>query len=334
MSSVGIRDIAKAAGVSTATVSRALRGFATVDPELRDHVLAVADSLNYVGSPAAAALSTGKMNAIGIITPHLSRWSSMRMVGGIERELRGSGLDLVLYSMGDPNDPHPRPPIQRLRTRVDAFIAMSVAAESPDLEALLALDVPVCLIGTESDLVSCVLIDDTEGARTATSHLVALGHARIGLIFGRQIRDPLVLEHTRYLGYVAGLNDAGLEPQPELEVAGGFTIDGGEQAMHRLLDLPEPPTAVFAMSDEMAFGALRALAARGLRAGRDLALVGFDGHDMADYLGLSTIAQPLEQIGGAAATEILASLEEGDRPATKTVLGTRLVVRQSSRPRI
>ncbi|MCC6495558.1 MAG: LacI family DNA-binding transcriptional regulator [Propionibacteriaceae bacterium] len=333
MNSIGIRDIARAAGVSTATVSRALRGFATVDPELRDHVLAVAERLNYVGSPAAAALSTGKMNAIGIITPHLSRWSTMRMVEGIERELRGSGIDLVLYSMGDPNDPHPRPPIQRLRTRVDAFVAMSVAANSPDLEALLAVDVPVCLIGTESEMVSCVLIDDTEGARTATAHLLGLGHTRIGLIYGRQIRDPLVLEQTRYLGYLAALGGAGLESSAELEVSGGFTIAGGEQAMMRLLDLPEPPTAVFAMSDEMAFGALRALDARGLTPGSDIALVGFDGHDMADYLGLSTIAQPLEQIGTAAAKVILQSLDQDDRPPTKTILGTQLIARRSTQAR-
>jgi DNA-binding LacI/PurR family transcriptional regulator len=328
--SVGIRDIAKAAGVSTATVSRALRGFSTVDAELREHVLRVAGELGYVGSPAAAALSTGRMSAVGIITPYISRWSFGRMLSGVERELRAAGLDVLVYCVGDPSDPHPVPPLQRLRTRVDGFLVMSIAADSPDLEGLFGLDIPVSLIGTSAPGVSCVMIDDTAGARAATDHLLSLGHTRIGLIYGRENHDPLVLEHPRYLGYLEALREAGLEPDPTLELPGQFSVPGGEQAMRQLLELDDPPTAVFAMSDEMAFGAMRALWDSGREPGPDMALIGFDGHDMADVFSLSTVVQPLEELGRYGARSIVNALANPAQPPELTVLPTELVVRASS----
>ncbi|HET7398730.1 MAG TPA: LacI family DNA-binding transcriptional regulator [Intrasporangium sp.] len=327
---VTVKDVARAAGVSTATVSRALRGFATVDPETRAHILRTAERLDYVGSPAAAALSTGRTRSIGIITPYISRWSFARMLSGIERELRANELDVVLYCLGDPSDPHPAPPLHRLRRRVDGFIVMSVAAESPDLEELFKVEVPVSLIGTSAPGVASVLIDDTAGARTATEHLLSLGHRRIGLIYGRENRDPLVLERPRYLGFVAALEEAGIAPDPALEQAGHFTVEGGEEAMRRLLDADEPPTAVFAMSDEMAFGALRALRDLGREPGLDVALVGFDGHEMADVFGLSTVSQPLESLGSQGARNLVAELAQPGRPREVTVLPTELIVRSSS----
>ncbi|MGO4602514.1 LacI family DNA-binding transcriptional regulator [Terrabacter sp. 2YAF2] len=327
---VTVKDVAKAAGVSTATVSRALRGFDTVDPATREHVLRTAETLHYVGSPAAAALTTGRMNSVGIITPYISRWSFARMLSGIERELRASDLDVVLYCLGDPSDPHPAPPIQRLRKRVDGFIVMSVAAESPDLRGLFELDVPVSLIGSSAEGASSVMIDDTAGARTATEHLIGLGHQRIGLIYGRENRDPLVLERPRYLGFVAALEEAGLTVDRTLEEAGHFTVSGGAEAMRRLLKAPEPPTAVFAMSDEMAFGAISALREAGLEPGQDLALVGFDGHDMAQFFGLTTVVQPLEDLGAHAARRFVEALARPGRPPIHSVLPTELVVRHSS----
>jgi len=328
--SVTVRDIARAAGVSTATVSRALRGFTTVDPAIAEHVHRVAKRLDYIASPAAAALATGRTNTIGIITPYVSRWSFARMLSGIERELRASNVDLLLYCLGDPSDPHPAPPHQRLRKRVDAFVVMSVAAESPDLEGLFKLGVPVTLIGSSAQGSSSVMIDDFAGARTATEHLLGQGHVKVGLIYGRENRDPLVLERQRYLGYVAALESAGLGIDRTLEVPGSFTIDGGTHAMRRLLERPDPPTAVFAMSDEMAFGAIRAMREAGVRPGPDIAVVGFDGHEMADVFDLSTISQPLEQLGVAAARNILADLSTRDCAREAAVLPTELIVRGSS----
>ena len=142
---VTVKDIARVAGVSTATVSRALRGFETVSPQIRDHVLEVARRLDYVGSPAAAALSTGRTGSIGIITPFVDRLAFQRMLTGIERELRDSRTDFLIYCTGDPSDPHPVPPHQRLARRVDGFLVLSLSAQSPDLEKILQLRMPITM---------------------------------------------------------------------------------------------------------------------------------------------------------------------------------------------
>ena len=330
--SVTVKDVARAAGVSTATVSRALRGFPSVDPAIRAHVLAIAQGLDYVGSPAAAALSTGRTNSIAIITPYVARWSFARMLSGVDRVLRTTNMDLLLYRLGDPSDPHPVPAHRRLRHRVDGFLVMSIAAGSPDLDEILRLNMPVTLVGSTRDGVASVSIDDRAGARAATNHLLDQGHTKIGLIYGRERTNPLALEHQRYLGFADALRDADVAERPEREASGMFTLEGGAAAMRTLLELPEPPTAVFAMSDEMAFGAMRAMRIAGVRPGHDIALIGFAGHELADGLDLSTIAQPLEELGALAVQNILDDIAQPDRPRLTTVLPTELVVRGSTSP--
>jgi len=328
--SVTVRDVARAAGFSTATVSRALRGFPSVDPLIRAHVIAVARGLDYVGSPAAAALSTGRMNSIAIITPYVARWSFERMLSGVDRVLRTTDMDLLLYRLGDPSDPHPAPAHRRLRHRVDGFLVMSIAAGSPDLEEILRLNMPVTLVGSTREDVASVSIDDRAAARVATGHLLDQGHTKVGLIYGRERTNPLALEHERYLGFVDALRAADVAEHQEREAPGMFTVDGGAAAMRELLALPEPPTAVFAMSDEMAFGAMRAMRIAGVRPGHDIALIGFDGHELADVLDLSTIAQPLEELGALAVQNILDDIAQPGRQRLKTVLPTELVVRGST----
>lgn len=328
--SVTVKDIARVAGVSTATVSRALRGLESVDPATRHHVLDVAKRLEYVGSPAAAALSTGKAGSIGIITPYVDRWSFGRMLAGIEHELRAAHFDLLLYCTGDPSDPHPVPPHQRLARRADGFLILSVAAESPDLEEIFKLRMPVTMIGASAPWTSSVRIDDRAGAVKATTHLIERGHDRIGLIYGRETNNPMVLEHQRYLGYAEAMERAGLDRDKNREARGDFTVQGGARAMSELLDAASPPTAVFAFSDEMAFGAIQAMKKRGVLPGQDVAIIGFDGHDLAAVLDLSTVSQPLELIGSTAAKNLLADLQDPSRERSAQVLPTELIPRGST----
>ncbi|UUL75628.1 LacI family transcriptional regulator [Pseudarthrobacter sp. Fe7] len=298
--------------------------------ETREHVLEVAHRLEYVGSPAAAALSTGKAGSVGIITPYVDRWSFGRMLGGIERELRAANVDLLLYCTGDPSDPHPLLPHKRLARRADGFLILSVAAESPDLEEIFKLRMPLTMIGASAPWTSSVRIDDRDAAATAIGHLVERGHQRIGLIYGREKANPIVLEHQRYLGFSDAMERAGLELDDSIQAPGGFTVAGGEEAMVRLLDAEQAPTAVFAFSDEMAFGALQAMRRRGLRPGYDIAIVGFDGHDMSGLLDLSTVSQPLELIGATAARNLLADMNDPSRERKAVVLPTELVPRGST----
>jgi len=325
-----IRDVAREAGVSTATVSRALRGLPNVDPITREHVRRVADRLDYVISPAASRLASGRAGSIAVITPFVARWYFSKVLNGVEKVLQRSDLDLLLYSTGDPSEPHRVPPHRRLRRRVDAVMVIGLPVDVPDVQELLDLDLPVTLIGSRSAGVSSVSIDDVEGARMATQHLVNLGHERIGLISGRPLPTPFLPENDRLAGYSQALAASGLQADPALQVPGFFTIEGGEHAMTAQLAQRTPPTAVFAMSDEMAFGALRALRRHGLQPGADVSVVGFDGHEMADLLDLTTVCQPAEEIGSVAARCLLDLLDHPEHVPQALRLPTQMYVRGST----
>jgi LacI family transcriptional regulator, repressor for deo operon, udp, cdd, tsx, nupC, and nupG len=164
----------------------------------------------------------------------------------------------------------------------------------------------------------------------ATQHLINLGHERIGLISGRPLPTPFFPENDRLAGYLQALAASGLDADPALQVPGFFTIEGGEHAMTAQLAQRTPPTAVFAMSDEMAFGALRALRRHGLQAGRDVSIVGFDGHEMADLLDLTTVCQPAEELGQLAARSLLDLLDHPEHAPQVRCLPTQLYVRGST----
>lgn len=341
-----IRDVAQAAGVSTATVSRALRGLGNVDPATAEHVRRVADRLDYSVSSAASRLASGRSGSVAVLTPWISRWYFATLLAGIERVMQGAGIDLLLHRVGDQNmgdhnmgDQPARkgiPADRRLHSRVDGVLALALPAASPDVSGLRRRRIPVTLVGSRREGMASVSIDDTAGARVATQHLVNLGHTRIGLIagqLGEHAAQPDMPESSRLAGYLEVLHSAGIPDDPALRVPGLFTSAGGEEAMNTLLAQRDPPSGVFAMSDEMAFGALRALRRHGLQAGRDVALVGFDGHDMADLLDLTTISQPVEQLGEQGAELLLSRLHDGGIEPESRVLPTTLRVRGSTAPR-
>ena len=325
-----IRDIAREAGVSTATVSRALRGLPNVDPVTRERVRQVAERLDYVVSPAASRLASGRAGSIAVITPWIARWYFGRVLSGIEKVLASSDLDLILSSIGDPSELHHVPPHRKLRRRVDGFLVISLPPSTAGVSEIFESNVPIALIDTERDGCWSVGIDDRNGARMAVQHLINLGHERIGLISGRVMPTPFRPEENRWVGYRDTLVEAGLPVEADLEACGHFTIDGGERAMTTLLARPNPPTAVFAMSDEMAFGALRSLRAHGLQPGRDLSVVGFDGHEMSEFLDLTTVVQPVEEVGARAAQALLDAIDNPGAEPSKVVLPLDMVVRGST----
>ncbi|MDN4479673.1 LacI family DNA-binding transcriptional regulator [Demequina muriae] len=327
---VTVKDVARVAGVSTATVSRALRGFESVDPAVRAHVLDVAQRLDYVGSPAAAALTTGKAGSVGLITPFVDRLGFQRMLAGIESEMRGSDLDLLLHCTGDPSEPHPVPPHKRLARRVDGFIVLSISADSRDLEQILRLGMPVSMFGSRGADTSSVRVDDRAGASRAIDHLVDLGHRRLGIIYGREAVDAGVLEHEMHVGVRDAAERARISLDQNLIVAGDYTTSGGAIAMEQLLAGEDPPTAVFAFSDEMAYGAMRTMREHGLVPGRDIDLIGYDGHPMSDVLDLSTIELPFEEIGSTLARNLLDELQTPTGTHRVVTLPTRLAVRGST----
>lgn len=329
--SITIRDVAKAAGVSTATVSRALRGLPNVDQATRDRVIQVAAELDYVVSPSASRLASGRTGSIGVITPYISRWFFATVIAGIESSLHAAGMDLLLLGVGDPEVEITFPAAQRLRQRVDGVLIVALPPDDPDMRAIVELGIPTGLIGSTFTGTSSIVIDDVEAGRIATQHLLNLGHRRIGLIGGRPTEDSSNAVLDRDRGYFNAITEAGIDPDPLMETFGYFTISGGEKAMSALLAQKEPPTAVFAMSDEMAFGAIRSLRSHGLVPGKDVSIVGIDGHDMSELMNLTTVEQPVREMGYQAAQSLLAHIMTPANARVETVkMPTHLVVRDST----
>jgi DNA-binding LacI/PurR family transcriptional regulator len=327
-----IRDIAREAGVSTATVSRALRGLPNVDPTTRHHVMSVADRMDYVISPTASRLATGRTKAIAVITPFVSRWYFATVLSGAERVFHEADFDLLLFGTGEPSEPHRVPSHRRLRHKADGFLVLSLDPESDDVAGLFDLDLPVVLVGTTSDRAVATMVDDVVGARTATQHLVDLGHREIAIISGRMLPSPFTPDADRYKGFLQTLAAAGITPNPNFFAYGSFTIAGGEAAMERLLAEPDRPTAVFAISDEMAFGAMRAMRRHGLKPGREISIVGYDGHELADLLDLTTVIQPVEQLGVRGAQLMLERLLDPSLPVRLIIYPIQLAARGSTGP--
>jgi LacI family transcriptional regulator, repressor for deo operon, udp, cdd, tsx, nupC, and nupG len=333
---ITIRDVAEAAGVSTATVSRALRGLPHVDPQTRERVEQVAKELDYVVSPSASRLASGRTGTIAVIAPFIARWFFSTVLSGVESVLQASDIDLLVFEVGDPAANYRVPPEQRLRGRVDGLLVVALPSDESAVADLLSLGLPVSLIGSTAVGVPSVSIDDVAAGRIATQHLINIGHERIGIITGQPNPTGFTPAEHRRQGFRAALDEAGLVSGPELEGYGYFTVAGGEQAMTGLLALAKPPTAVFAASDEMAFGAIRALQRHGLRPGNDVAIIGVDGHDLSDLLDLSTVVQPVRDLGRMATEALLAQLRlpraERGQVATATAVPTTLVVRGSTVP--
>ncbi|MFU8873475.1 LacI family DNA-binding transcriptional regulator [Micromonospora sp. SL4-19] len=350
-----IDDVARLAGVSTATVSRALRGLPTVSAATRRRVLAAAEQLQYAVSPNASRLAGGKTGTVAIVVPRITRWFFGTVVEAVEDFLDQNGYDLLLYNLGGREQTRQR--VLRtasLHKRVDAIILVATPLRPTDVTALTKLDLPGVTISSGSGVPGWpyVRIDDVAAARTATRHLLDLGHTRIAHISGDPDDELAFTTHLdRRHGYQEALRAAGIRPDPSLDVESQFTIDGGIRATAELLARGEPPTAIFAACDEMAMGAMTALRDAGLRVPQDVSVIGVDDHDLAGVLGLSTIAQPAAEQGLLAARILLDPLgvrtadpypgvaphlrdavADGEPPTPSVILPTRLVVRESTAP--
>ena len=307
---VTIEDVAQRAGVSTATVSRALRGLPHVSAGTRSEVARIAVEMGYVASKSASNLATGRTRTVGVVTPHIAKWFFAQAIEAVEQELRQQGYDVLLVVL-PPTSSEGRPAFdpEVLRQRVDAVAVLTVPLTGSELDALRRLRMPIVFVGGSVSGLMSVRIDDLAVGRLATEHLISLGHRRIAHIGG----DPdephnFSAPVDRRAGWASALRAAGLVPDPALDVAGFFSLEGGTTAMEQLLALEEPPTAVFAGSDEMAFGALAALRRAGLDSPGDVSVIGVDDHELSALMDLTTVRQPVTDQGRTAGCLLLAAL--------------------------
>jgi DNA-binding LacI/PurR family transcriptional regulator len=326
-----IEDVARLAGVSIATVSRSLRGLPDVAASTRDRVFAAARQLDYVASPFAARLASGRTATVGVVVPFVNRWYFAEVLGAIEAVLHDAGFDLLLYNLGDPAGRERFFTEMPVRKRVDALVVASLVLSDAETEVLHALGVPVGVLGVEHAEFHSTRIDDAYGASVAVGHLLELGHRRIGLIAG-EMADPMRFTppHHRRRGYLETLDAAGISYERGLEALGYFTVAGGEAATAELMSRPDRPTALFAEADEMAYGALRALRRAGLKVPEDIAVIGFDDHVTAELFDLSTIRQPVVEQAAELMNRLLAVMSLTDPAPDVHVLPTKLIVRGST----
>lgn len=327
-----IKDVARLAEVSVATVSRVLTGSAPVAEPTRRRVEAAATSLRYAPHAAARSLSSRRTGALGVVLPDLYGEFFSEFLRGVDTTAQRHGLHLLVSSSH-----HDRAGVasvlRTMRGRVDGLLVMTPDLDADALLAHLPARLPVVLVGCAAAAAERdqLVIDNVGGAHAAVAHLLRLGHRVIGFIGGAGGNADA---RSRLDGYRRALLDAGLAPAPALELEGDFTEEGGWRAAYQLLARPERPTAIFAANDAMAVGALGALREAGVAVPGEVALVGFDDIPVARYLTptLTTVRVAVDVLGERA-VQLLLLRTAAERPPPgsprREVLPTTLVVRES-----
>lgn len=322
-----IKDVARIAGVSVATVSRALNGAENVLPDTRQRILDVARELRYSPSGAARSLITRKTDTVGALLPDLHGEFFSELIRGIDQAARARGLHLLLSSSHDDAD-EAAAALRAMNGRVDGLVVMSPHADDDFLAQNLPHNLPAVLLnsGVRRPSQRVFAIDNYGGAREMTEHLVRTGRRRIAFLGGPAANFEA---RERERGYRAGLGKA---MKPWL-LEGDFSESAGERTGAALLAMPaaERPDAVFAANDIMAIGLLGALQAGGVRVPEDIALAGFDDIPVARYVSpaLTTMRVPIAALGGQALDALADALDGGGADMDATVMPVQLVVRRS-----
>lgn len=330
--SITLAEVAHAAQVSPMTASRAINNRSGVSGETRQHVLKVAADLGYVVNRAAQKLSGGRSHIIGVIATGLETEFTGSLLAAISEAAWQAGYETLVYFHVDREKRPSGGVMQMLRQISDGVISV-LPLEFGYLGEIASINIPVITIdhrGEHAEFPS-IATDCYAGARAAIRHLIDLGHRRIAYIAGD---ERLASARDRHHAYVDTIAQHGLDNDPELVVAGDFTQNCGFVGMQRLLALAAPPSAVFCANDVTAFGAVAAIREAGLRVPDDVSVIGFDDIPSAAqfYPPLTTVRQPLQQIGRSAVNSLLA-LIAGIEPASPQVtLPTDLVVRTSTAP--
>ncbi len=333
MSDVTMKDVARRAGVSVATVSRVLNGSDKVIGETREKVLQACEELDYSLHLAAQRLRLGRTNTICVVLPYLTLPSIVERLRGVQEVLLDSNLDMIPYSVGSPEMRDRRIYDLANRSRTDGLMIISMPINDQQTERLLKNEMPVILVDSDRPEFSRVNVDDTEGGRLATQHLIDLGHTKIAFL-SSHLENPLQFSSTlnRYHGYRNAMESAGLPVNPAFQVEGDHGRKEAEEMALRLLNLDDPPTAIFASSDSKAVGVLDAAKIKGIKVPEQLSIIGYDNIRDAEFLELTTIQQPLFQAGVVGCETLLSLIDQPGQDIEEIILPVELVIRKTTAP--
>jgi DNA-binding LacI/PurR family transcriptional regulator len=327
-----IRDVARHAGVSAATVSRVLNDSPLVLEPTRERVQAAVDELGYRLNATARNLSIGRAMAIGVVVPFFTAPSVIeRLRGVVERLGRGERreYDLMLFDVEAPDSR----PFQHLvgRDRVAGLLIISLPVSDEDVAAFARDELPAVLVDASHPALPRVVIDNVRGGELAAEHLLARGHSRIGFI-GDDHQNPYGFTSSadRLRGFRTALRRAGGDLDRAFVRVGPHGREPADELAQELLSLPDPPSAIFAASDLQAIGVLKAAERLGARVPEDLAVIGFDDVDLAEIVGLTTIRQPLREGGALAADLLLRAIENGPGVPVETAQTLNVVERRTT----
>ena len=338
-----IADVAREAGVSKTAVSFAFNSPERLSAETAIRIREVADTLGYRPNPVARMLTQRQTMTLGVLTPQALAVIFSNPFFALFSEGVAHAAEELGYELHFISPLHGSLALAMGRATVDGVVAIGLSAEHPEVGQIRGAGLPMVLVDSD-DLPehSSVMVDDEAGARAAAEHLLGLGHRDVLVIAVEGPESPTGqpqrqgVTERRLRGYQAALDAADVSLRSDHVVAGRASIEGGASAFHRALASGIRPTAVLAMSDAMAIGAMRVAREQGLRIPDDLSVVGFDDIDLAAYVDppLTTIHQPIREKGAEAVRLLLEELDQRMTHRPEHVrLATQLVVRSSTGPR-
>jgi DNA-binding LacI/PurR family transcriptional regulator len=327
-----IADVAARAGVGVATVSRVLNGRVGVRPATRERVAEAIEALNYRPSSLARSLSLQRTMVVAALLPWFTNPSAVQRVRGIVEGLSGSEYDLMVFDIESEDRQRRAFELFDRGERADGLLVVSTLPPEAEVERLRAGEIPCVLIDAVHPSFPSIAVDDVAGGEIATRHLVELGQRRVALIGDPPPEFRFDWSRDRTRGYERALAAAGIETRDDYVREGTRLPHVARAIAAELLSLPERPTAVFAASDTQAIGVLEAARALGIDVPEQLSVVGFDDIEVAAYVGLTTVRQPLVESGRRGAQLLLDMLGRGPVKPLRELLPLELVVRGTTGP--
>jgi LacI family transcriptional regulator len=328
-----IREVAESAGVSYATVSHVINNTRLVSQGTRQRVLAAMEALNYRPNALARSLRQGKTNTLGLVLPDSANPFFAEISRSIEDEAFKRGYSVFLCNTELDTQRELFYVDVLSKKQVDGIIFVAAGDQADSLEFLVGRNMPVVMVDRDvpNVEVDAVLTDNQLGGYLATRHLLELGHKRIACISGPSSITPSA---ERMIGYRKALEQAGLPYDERLILRGDYHAQSGMEITHSILNMDPRPTAVFALNDLMALGALRAAAEAGCIVPEELAVVGYDDLEIARFSNppLTTIAHPKKEIGARALELLVDRISRKGSPPSRLVLPPELIIRRSSQP--